>query len=96
MVVYTTMSCLYESQRLWANVLLYILQIQIAVMREELTNLQPQLIKTSKETEELIAIIEKETLEVESVKKIVEADEAVANKAAMEAKSIKVVRFSQG
>ena len=62
-------------------------------MREELTNLQPQLIKTSRETEELIAIIEKETIEVESVKKVVEADEAVANKAAMEAQSIKVLWY---
>ena len=59
-------------------------------MQKELQDLQPKLEQTSKETEELIEIIEKETVEVEAVKKVVEADEAVANKAAMEAKMIKV------
>ncbi len=59
-------------------------------MQQELQDLQPKLIQTSKETVELIAIIEKETKEVEAVKAVVEADEAVANKAAMEAKAIKV------
>ncbi|ESO88893.1 hypothetical protein LOTGIDRAFT_125424 [Lottia gigantea] len=63
---------------------------QISVMQSELLDLQPKLIETSKETEELIAIIEEETVEVEAKKKIVEEDEAVANKSAMEAKSIKV------
>jgi dynein heavy chain len=59
-------------------------------MQKELQELQPKLIETSKETVELIAIIETETVEVEAVKKVVEADEAVANAAAMDAKSIKV------
>ncbi|XP_067685210.1 dynein axonemal heavy chain 3-like [Haliotis asinina] len=62
---------------------------QINVMQEELIDLQPKLIETSKETEELIKIIEEETVEVEEKKGIVEADEARANKAAMEAKAIK-------
>ena len=64
--------------------------LQISVMQKELQDLQPKLIQTSKETEELIAVIEKETVEVEAVKKVVQADEAVANKAAMESKAIKV------
>ena len=63
---------------------------QISVMQQELVDLQPKLIETSRETEELIAIIEKETVEVEEKKKIVEEDEAVATEAANVAKAIKV------
>ena len=59
-------------------------------MQRELQELQPQLVQMSLETEELIRIIEKDTLEVESIKKVVEADEAVTNKTAMDAKAIKV------
>ncbi len=59
-------------------------------MQKDLQDLKPRLIETSQETEELIATIEKETLEVEEVKKVVEADEAAANKAAAEAQAIKV------
>ncbi|XP_064633532.1 dynein axonemal heavy chain 3-like isoform X2 [Lineus longissimus] len=62
---------------------------QIAIMQVELQELKPVLIETSKETEELIIIIEKESKEVEAKKAIVEEDEAVANKSAMEAKAIK-------
>lgn len=46
------------------------LSLQISLMRVELQNLQPQLIQTSVETKELIAVIEKETAEVEVVKKV--------------------------
>uniref|UniRef100_A0A2C9LZ80 Dynein heavy chain AAA module D4 domain-containing protein n=1 Tax=Biomphalaria glabrata TaxID=6526 RepID=A0A2C9LZ80_BIOGL len=63
---------------------------QINVMQTELLELQPKLIETSQETEELISIIERETIEVEDIKRIVEVDEAVANKAAQEAEAIKV------
>ena len=63
---------------------------QINVMQKELIELQPQLIQTSKETEELIEIIEKESVEVQEVKDVVEIDEAAAAKAAAEAKAIKV------
>ena len=63
-------------------------------MQDELIELQPKLIETSKETVELIAIIEEETIEVEKKKQVVEADEAVANKAAKEAQGIKVSRLS--
>ena len=69
------------------------LWLQIAVMQKELQELQPRLIETSRETDELIIVIEKETAEVEQVKGVVEADEAIANKAAMEAKAIKVQGF---
>ena len=70
--------------------MIFVSCLQISVMQKELQDLQPKLIQTSKETEELIAVIEKETVEVEAVKKVVQADEAVANKAAMESKAIKV------
>ena len=59
-------------------------------MQQELVDLQPKLIQTSKETAELIEFISKESIEVEAVKKVVEADEVVANNAAMDAKAIKV------
>ncbi|KAM8971996.1 dynein axonemal heavy chain 3-like [Pelodytes ibericus] len=62
---------------------------QIAIMQQELTELKPMLIERSGETEELVNIIADETLDVEAVKSLVEADEAVANKAAQEAKAIK-------
>ena len=59
-------------------------------MEKELRDLQPRLIETSKETEELIKVIELETVEVEQAKSLVEADEATANNAAQDAKAIKV------
>ncbi|CAI9716307.1 dynein heavy chain 3, axonemal-like isoform X2 [Octopus vulgaris] len=64
-------------------------KFQINIMQKELFALQPQLLETSKETVELIKTIEKERHEVEAAKQLVEQDEAVANKAATEAQSIK-------
>ncbi|XP_032809855.2 dynein axonemal heavy chain 3-like isoform X2 [Petromyzon marinus] len=62
---------------------------QIALMKQELTELEPQLIERSKETEELVNIIADETLEVEAAKAVVESEEATANAAAQAAKAIK-------
>ncbi|XP_067120585.1 dynein axonemal heavy chain 3-like isoform X2 [Centruroides vittatus] len=62
---------------------------QISVMQNELTNLQPQLIETSGETEKLMVKIEQDTVEVEAKKEVVAADEALANKAAAAAQAIK-------
>ncbi|XP_053575219.1 dynein axonemal heavy chain 3-like [Bombina bombina] len=62
---------------------------QVTIMQQELTELKPMLIERSRETEELVNIIANETLEVEAVKSLVEADEAASNKAAQEAKAIK-------
>ena len=61
-------------------------------MQKELQELQPRLIQTSKETEELILIIEKETAEAAEVKEVVAKDEAVANEAAKASQAIKVRR----
>ena len=49
-------------------------------MQQELTALQPELIKTSAETDEMMVKIEKETVEVDAKKELVSADEKVANK----------------
>ena len=63
---------------------------QVAIMSEELKDLQPQLIQTSKETDELMVVIQRDTEEMEQVKNVVEEEEEVANKAAAESQSIKV------
>ncbi|KAI1896260.1 hypothetical protein AGOR_G00092970 [Albula goreensis] len=62
---------------------------QVSVMQQELTALQPELIKTSAETDEMMVKIEKETVEVDAKKELVSADEQVANEAAAAAKAIK-------
>lgn len=59
-------------------------------MQKELTDLQPQLIKTSAETDKMMVKIEKETAEVDAKKAIVSADEKEANDAAAVAQGIKV------
>jgi len=60
-------------------------------MQQELTALQPELIQTSAETDKMMVKIEKETVEVDTKKELVSADEKVANEAAAEAKGIKVL-----
>ena len=62
---------------------------QVAVMQKQLQELQPQLVKTSEETEKLMIKIESETVEVEAKKELVSADEAVMNEAAAASQSIK-------
>ncbi|XP_072535232.1 dynein axonemal heavy chain 3 [Salminus brasiliensis] len=62
---------------------------QVAVMQQELTALQPELIRTSAETDDMMVKIEKETVEVDAKKELVAADEKVANEAAAAAKAIK-------
>ncbi|CAL8305136.1 unnamed protein product [Lota lota] len=62
---------------------------QVSVMQKELTALQPELIKTSAETDKMMVKIEKETVEVDAKKELVSADEKVANDAAAAAKAIK-------
>lgn len=63
--------------------------VQVSVMQKELQDLQPELVKTSKETQELMVKIERDTVEAEAKKEVVAADEAVANEAAAKAKAIK-------
>ncbi|XP_041374659.1 dynein heavy chain 7, axonemal-like isoform X2 [Gigantopelta aegis] len=62
---------------------------QVAIMQKELTDLQPQLVQAKKEVSEIMIIIEKDSIEVAKVEKVVKADEAVANEQAKAAKAIK-------
>ncbi|TPX32092.1 hypothetical protein SmJEL517_g04759 [Synchytrium microbalum] len=62
---------------------------QVAIMSKELTDLQPQLIVTSKQTEEMLVVIQRESVEVEKKREIVSADEAVANKKVTAVQAIK-------
>jgi len=62
---------------------------QVALMQSELEALQPQLREASKQVDEMMVVIHKESLEVAKTEKVVKADEAVANEQAMAAKAIK-------
>jgi dynein heavy chain len=62
---------------------------QVAVMQQEIIELQPELIKTSEETEKLMVKIEKDTVEAEAKKEVVAEDEKVANEAAAVSQGIK-------
>ncbi|KAI8782171.1 dynein heavy chain 12, axonemal, partial [Biomphalaria glabrata] len=62
---------------------------QVATMQTELEKLQPELVLSASETEKMMAIIEKESVAVEETSKKVKVDEAVANEAAAEAKTLK-------
>lgn len=62
---------------------------QVASMQTELTALKPVLIQTTKETEDLIKVIERESKDAAETKKYVEVEEAEANKKAAEAKKLK-------
>lgn len=62
---------------------------QVAEMQVELRELQPQLIVASQEVDANTLIVEKESIEVAKVEKVVKADEEVANDQARVAKAIK-------
>ncbi|XP_068804373.1 dynein axonemal heavy chain 7 isoform X1 [Struthio camelus] len=62
---------------------------QVALMQSELGVLHPQLQEASKQVDDMMMVIEKESLEVAKTEKIVKADERVANEQAMAAKAIK-------
>lgn len=62
---------------------------QVATMQVELEALQPQLLVASKEVDEMMVVIEHESVEVAETEKVVKVDEAVANDQAMAAKAIK-------
>ncbi|KAI9331944.1 dynein heavy chain and region D6 of dynein motor-domain-containing protein [Obelidium mucronatum] len=62
---------------------------QVGSMQVELHALQPQLIVTQKETDQIMEVIARESVDVEKKRALVKVDEAVANKKAGEAKAIK-------
>lgn len=57
--------------------------------------MQPELIKTSADTDAMMLNIEAETVDVDAKKELVSADEKVANEAAAAAQLIKVYMSSQ-
>uniref|UniRef100_A0A3P8WKL1 Dynein axonemal heavy chain 7 n=1 Tax=Cynoglossus semilaevis TaxID=244447 RepID=A0A3P8WKL1_CYNSE len=62
---------------------------QVANMQVELEALQPQLMVASREVDEMMLVIEHESVEVAETEKVVKTDEAVANRQATAAKAIK-------
>ncbi|KAJ3106842.1 Dynein heavy chain 7, axonemal [Phlyctochytrium planicorne] len=62
---------------------------QVMQMQNDLSELQPQLKKTSEETTEMLFKIEKESVEVEATRQIVSAEEAIATEKAEQATAIK-------
>ncbi|KAI9333781.1 dynein heavy chain and region D6 of dynein motor-domain-containing protein [Zopfochytrium polystomum] len=62
---------------------------QVMQMQHDLSDLQPQLKRTSEETTEMLIKIEKESKEVEATRTIVAAEEAVATEKAEQATAIK-------
>ncbi|KAI8621842.1 dynein heavy chain and region D6 of dynein motor-domain-containing protein [Chytriomyces sp. MP71] len=62
---------------------------QVMQMQIDLSDLQPQLKKTSEETSEMLIKIEKESVEVEGTRTVVAAEEAVVSAKAAESSAIK-------
>ena len=60
---------------------------QVSVMKTELIALQPVLAKTVKETDEILVIVDKETIDANKVREVVAKDEAYAAERAAEAKA---------
>jgi len=58
-------------------------------MQKELEELQPKLVVAQKENDEMMKVIDKETVEVEARSKVVKNDEAVANEKAAESQALK-------
>lgn len=58
-------------------------------MQKELEDLQPQLVKSSEETDKMMVVIEKESKEVSKTSEVVQKDEAVANVQAEESQALK-------
>ncbi|KAJ3333612.1 Dynein heavy chain 7, axonemal [Blyttiomyces sp. JEL0837] len=62
---------------------------QVMQMQHDLSDLQPQLKKTSEETSDMLVKIEKESVEVEATRTNVAAEEAIATEKAQQAEAIK-------
>jgi dynein heavy chain len=62
---------------------------QVTIMKGELQDLQPILLKTAQETNALLSRIDLDKKDAEATRAMVEAEEAVANIKATEAKAIK-------
>ncbi|KAF6041077.1 DNAH12 [Bugula neritina] len=62
---------------------------QVSAMQKELEDLQPQLVKSSEETDKMMIVIEKESKEVQKTSEVVQKDEAVANEQAESSQALK-------
>ena len=62
---------------------------QVATMQVKLEALQPELLVASKEVDEVMEVIKRDSVEVAEKEKVVKIDEALANEQAMAAKAIK-------
>lgn len=62
---------------------------QVSVMKAQLEDLQPILLQTAKETNELLVRIEADKKQAEQTRSLVEFEEAIANVKAEEAKVIR-------
>ncbi|GBG26414.1 Dynein heavy chain 7, axonemal [Hondaea fermentalgiana] len=58
-------------------------------MQKELQDLQPVLVRTTRQTEEMMAAVEKEQTEADKIATVVKSEEAIANEKAQSAKGIK-------
>lgn len=63
--------------------------IQVSQMKEDLFKLQPKLQQAQRDTEQMMDIISRETVEVEKITTKVQEDEKVANVQAEEANALK-------
>ena len=64
-------------------------EASVEVMKKELIDLQPVLVQSSKDTERMMVIVEKETQDASVIRAVVAKEEANANVKASEAKKIK-------
>lgn len=62
---------------------------QVTIMKAQLEDLQPILVQTAKETNELLTRIDADKVQAEQTRSLVEFEEAIANVKAEEAKVIK-------
>ncbi|XP_033607299.1 dynein heavy chain 7, axonemal isoform X2 [Cryptotermes secundus] len=62
---------------------------EVSVMQEELVALQPQLVVAANQVQEMVAKVEKESLDVAEVEKVVMEDDVVANQQAANVQEIK-------
>lgn len=62
---------------------------QVAVMRRDLEELQPQLKQAAEETDKMMKTIEIESAQAEEQRSLVSAEEAIANEKASQAQSLK-------
>lgn len=64
-------------------------EASVEVMQQQLENLKPTLAQNTKETEEMMGIVDRETKEVEKLRKVMAAEEDVANAKANDARLLK-------